>query len=268
MADFWRLDTGWLCLTVDAFAGGALGVDDVVERTGAIEQGTHQPTFLPIGVFDTPLGFGELRMSTRCSCRLRKEQRTAKALSTKAVGVLKEEGGMHAQAFGAAWSSIGVAWDFFVTMGIEWDGGDALSVSDRLIDVPKIVSGIGGDISRELMGGHDGLVEEGTKIGDIGFIERQGVLGQHDIAIDRISGCRHARAVAKQTFLFDFGAAIRLFLIATFLDAQSTIWIPFRDRADSKGAFDVHAGIVLAYPGVDVLHVKGDGFAQARDSFL
>ena len=119
IAHFWTLDTECLCLTVNAFAGGALVVDDVVERTGAIEHCTHQPTFLPIGVFDTALGFGELRMITRCSGRLRKEQRTAKALSAKTVGVLKEEGGMHAQAFGAAWCAIGIAWDLFVTMQIE-----------------------------------------------------------------------------------------------------------------------------------------------------
>src|SRR6266704_3342330 len=158
----------------------------------------------PIRVFDTALRFAELRMSTRCSCRLRKEQRTAKALSTKAVGVLKWEGGMHAQAFGAAWRAIRVAWHFFVAVIIERDGSNPLSVSHRFIDVPKVVSGISGHMSRELIGGHDGSLEEGTIIRDIGFVEGQGVLGQHHIAIHRVRAGRDAGAIAKKTFLLFF----------------------------------------------------------------
>src|SRR5712692_7583865 len=99
-------------------------------------------------------------MVTDHACPLREKQRTAKALSAKAVGVLKLEGGMHAQAFGAAWRAIGVAWHFFVPMAIERDGRDAKPVSHRLIDVPKVVRGISGHIGRELLGGHDGSLEE------------------------------------------------------------------------------------------------------------
>ena len=98
IADFWTLDTECLCLTIDAFAGRALVVDDVVERALSIEQRTHQPAFFPIGVFDTAFRFRELRMITGFSGRLRKEQRATKPLSAKAVGVLKLEGGSHAQA--------------------------------------------------------------------------------------------------------------------------------------------------------------------------
>jgi len=65
-------------------------------------------------------------------------------------------------------------------------------VGNGLIDVPKIVSGISGEMSRQLLGGYDGLVEEGAKIGDIGFIERPGVLGEHGITIHGIGACRHA----------------------------------------------------------------------------
>ncbi len=99
IADFWTFDAQCLCLTVDAFAAGPLIVDDVVEGTIAIQQSAHQPPFLPVEVFDTALTFGKLGMLTARSSQLRKEQGTAKALSAIAVGVLKEEGGMHAQAF-------------------------------------------------------------------------------------------------------------------------------------------------------------------------
>ncbi len=53
IADFGTLDAECLCLTIDAFAGSAPGLDDLVERTTPIQEHTHQATFLPIGVFDT-----------------------------------------------------------------------------------------------------------------------------------------------------------------------------------------------------------------------
>ena len=59
-----------------------------------------------------------------------------------------------------------------------------------------------------------------------------------------------------------------MLLIATLLDAQPTIGIAFRDVVDIERACDVDARIVLADPGIDVLDIKGDGFAQARDRFL
>jgi len=62
-------------------------------------------------------------------------------------------------------------------MGIEGDGSDARSVSHRLIDVPIVVSGISGHMGRELVGGNDSSLEEGAILGDVSFVEGQGVLG-------------------------------------------------------------------------------------------
>ncbi len=73
IADFGTFDAECLRLTIDAFAGSALVVDDLVERVGAIQQGSHQSAFLPIGIFDTPLGATPLRMITCFSCRLWEE---------------------------------------------------------------------------------------------------------------------------------------------------------------------------------------------------
>src|SRR5260370_6045854 len=140
-------------------------------------------------------------MLTARSSRLRKEQGTAKALSVKAVGVPKEEGGMHTQAFGAAWGAIGIARDFFVAMAIEGDGSDARAVSHRLIDVPIVVSGISGHRGRELIGGHDGSLEEGAIRSDVRFIEGQGVLGEHHIARDGIRAGGHSSPIAKEADL-------------------------------------------------------------------
>src|SRR5207247_883338 len=69
----------------------------------------------------------------------------------------------------AAWRAIRVAWHFFVAVIIERDGSNPLSVSHRLIDIPKVVSGISGHMGRELIGGHDGSLEEGAIIRDVSF---------------------------------------------------------------------------------------------------
>src|SRR5947209_3742770 len=265
VAYFGAFDASCLCLTIETLASGALGRDGVVERTAAIQQSAHQPPFLPVEVFDTALAFDKLGLLTARSSRLREEQGTAKALSAKAVGVLKEEGGMHTQAFGAAWGAIGIARDFFVAMAIERDGSDARPVSHRLIDVPVVVSGISGHMGRELIGGHDGLLEEGAIIRDVSFIEGQGVLSEHHLAIDGVCAGGHSSPIAKEADLFLFLGAIRLLLIAAFLDAQATIGIAFGNVGHSEGAFDVDIGVVLAHPGKDVLDIEGHHLAQSGD---
>jgi hypothetical protein len=196
IAHFGTLDPQSLCLTVAAFAGSALVVNDVVERAGAIEQGTHQPAFLPIGVFDTAAPFGELRMVTDLTRSFRKEQGTAKALSAVAVGMPEHEDGMHAQALGAIGCPIGIARDLFVPMRIQGKSSDARPVSDALIDVPEIVGGIGGDVDGVLIQRDDRRLVQRTKIGHVGFMKRERELGQHHVAIDGIGTGGDARAIA------------------------------------------------------------------------
>ena len=109
IAHFGSFNAERLGLAVDAFTGGTLVVDGVVERPVTIEQSAHQSAFLPIGIFDAALAFGELGVLTGLCGTGRKEQGAAKALSQKAVGVPKLKDGRHAQACRAAWCSIGVA---------------------------------------------------------------------------------------------------------------------------------------------------------------
>ncbi len=52
IAHFGSFNAQSLSLTVDAFTRSALVIDGMVEGPVAIEQGTHQPTFLPIGILD------------------------------------------------------------------------------------------------------------------------------------------------------------------------------------------------------------------------
>lgn len=80
----------------------------------------------------------------------------------------------------------------------ERNGGNVELSGHRLIDVAVIEGGIGGHMDGEVVKSHHGAQIERAVTGDIGFIERQGVLGQHDVAVVRIgSGC-DAKAIAKQ----------------------------------------------------------------------
>jgi len=114
-----------LGLAVDALTTGTLGVDGLVERTIAIQQGTHQTALLPVGVFDAALARGKLLMRAGLCGASGKEERTAKTLGPKAIGVLELVRGVHAQAGPAVWRAIRVARHFFVAMVVEQDGCDA-----------------------------------------------------------------------------------------------------------------------------------------------
>src|SRR3989442_13025515 len=113
-----------LGLVVDSLTTGTLRVAGLVEGAGAIQQGAHQAALLPVGVFDAALAKGLLFMRTGLSGARGKEQRTAKTLGSKAVGVLELVSGIHAQAGEASWSAIGIARHFFVSMAIERNGGN------------------------------------------------------------------------------------------------------------------------------------------------
>src|SRR5258708_27905338 len=152
---------------------------------------------------------------------------------------------MHAQARLTARGAIRIAGDVFVTMAVERNGSDALAMSQRLVDVPEIESGIGGDVRGKLVGSDNSALKEWTIIGDVGFIEGQGVLGEHDIPIDRVGGRRHPGAIAEEADLFLFRGAVRLLLVAALLDTEATIGVAFGNVADIEGAFDVDIGIVL-----------------------
>ena len=105
---FGVLNAERLGLTVDAFTAGPLSIDGMIERAISIQQGPHQPAFLPIGVFDTAFAKGLLGMRTALARADGKEQGAAKALGAKAVGVLEWVGRGHAQAARAVWSTIGI----------------------------------------------------------------------------------------------------------------------------------------------------------------
>ncbi len=60
VARFGSLDAQVLGLAVDAFTGGALVVDDLVEGTLAIQGDAHQPTSFLVDVLDTAFLFAKL----------------------------------------------------------------------------------------------------------------------------------------------------------------------------------------------------------------
>jgi hypothetical protein len=82
-------------------------------------------------------------------------------------------------------------------------GTGALRV-DGLVDIPGIESRISGDVLGEAVQIGDRLQVPGHEIADIVLIEGLGELGQHDIAIDRVSRRGHPGAIAKEALLFSF----------------------------------------------------------------
>ncbi len=124
-----------LGLAVAALGTGALAIDALVERTLAIQGHAHLSTQFPIGVLDTAFLLEKLRVATVLAGRLGKEQGTAKALGTVAVGMGELVGGVHAQALRAERGAIGIALALRMAMAIEGNGGDA-ATGHGLIDVP------------------------------------------------------------------------------------------------------------------------------------
>src|SRR2546430_6588863 len=92
--------------------------------------------------------------------------------------------------------------------------------------------------------------------------------GSHHLAIDRVRAGGHSSPIAKEADLFLVLGAIRLFLIATFLDTEATIGVTFGNVGHIEGAFDVDIGVVLAHPGKDVLDIEGHDFTQSWDLLL
>src|SRR2546425_13273959 len=83
-------------LTVDAFTRRTLVVDELVERTLAIQRHAHQPACFQVDVLHAAFVLAKLLMGTGLPCRCRVEQGTAVTLRSVAVGMLKLIGGSHA----------------------------------------------------------------------------------------------------------------------------------------------------------------------------
>ncbi len=113
-----------------------------------------------------------------------------------------------------------------------------------------------------------GALEERTIVGDVGFIERQGVVGQHHIAIDGVGGGRHPGAIAPEQFFLLCGGAIGLLLVGTAFDAKPTIGVAGQPLRFVVAILDVDALVILFDPGVEVLDIESHRFAQPRDLCL
>src|SRR6266567_8331813 len=163
VARLWSFNAKFLGLTVDALTTGALRVDGLVERTGAIQGDAHASAPLPVDVFDASFPFGKLKVLARLAGGFWMQKWAAKALGTIAIGMLKGIGGMHPQSFLPERDAIGSKRRF--RMLVEWDGSYPSAMDDRLIDEPGIKGCIGSDMSRKLAEGHDGLLIERAKVG-------------------------------------------------------------------------------------------------------
>jgi hypothetical protein len=62
-------------------------------------------------------------------------------------------------------------------MLVEWNRRNAAMTGGCLIDVPRIRGRIGGQIGVKAVKGHDRVLVQGPKIGDIAFVEGLRVVG-------------------------------------------------------------------------------------------
>ena len=99
------------------------------------------------------LALAKLLMVAALACRLGKEQRTAVALRTVAIGMLELIGWGHAQAHGTAWGAVGIAHKDGMGMLVEGNGGNAVTKGAGLVGVPGVEGGIGGDVEGKAIQG-------------------------------------------------------------------------------------------------------------------
>ena len=149
-----------------------------------------------------------------------------------------------------------------MSMSIEWDGGNPTMHSGGLVDIPGIKGGIASQMSGEEAQSQDGVFIKGAEIGDIGLIERLGILSQHDIPIVWGSGSRDAGAIAPNVFLFFFGGAVRLLLIGGAFDPKPALGITRQAFGFVVAFGERDARVVLFDPGINMFHIEGDGLAQ------
>lgn len=203
----------FFAVAVDALAGGALVIDPLVLRAGAIEQNAHEAAFLPIDILDAATSRGKLGLLAGRGAGLRKEQRAAKAQSGVAVGVCERELRDHAQADGAEGSAIGVALGGGMAVLVERNGSDAACASSAFINVSGIIGSVGGEVGGIEAERGDSLQVKGMEKGDVVLVERLGIFGQDDVAIDGVGTGGDAGTIAPVVFLDRFLRAVGLLFV-------------------------------------------------------
>lgn len=248
IAEFRTFDTEFFGLTVDALTTGALGVDGLIERPGAIQHDAHLSTAFPIDIFDTAPALDELVMLARLPGGSGMQERTLEALAAIAVGMVELDGWNHAVLHRATRSGIRVTGEGLMSVLIERHGSNPAMTGGSFVDIPGIEGSIGGDVGGILSQCKHGPLIHGTKVGHIVLIEGLSVFSEDDIAIVGGEGGSDARAVAPEILFDFFGGAISLFLIAAAFDAKCAVGITGGLLVGVKTVFDVLPWIVFFAP--------------------
>src|SRR5712691_9342707 len=133
-------------------------------------------------------------------------------------------------------------------MPILGNGHDALTMSTGLIHIPRVVSGISGDMQgKEPEHGHR-LDVQAQEIADITLVEALGEISDDYIAVVRRGG--DAGAVAPQVFFALLGGAIGLLLVGAAFDAHAAIGVATGLTLLAEAIVDRLAQIVLTDPGI------------------
>ena len=151
-------------------------------------------------------------------------------------------------------------------MLIAWNGGNSPPVQRTfLIYIPRIIGGICGDMGGEKVEGGNGSLIQWFKIGDIAFIEALREFGEHDIAIRHSQGWwqsqRRSHSPRAIPF-FRMAGSIRLQQVGGAFDAECAVGIAIWLLFGVEAFGDILTEVIFFDPGVDMLDIDGNDFAQ------
>ena len=132
-------------------------------------------------------------------------------LSLKAIGVVELHGGMHGQANGTERGAIAQALKRRFGGLPERNSRDARVTLSGIVDIPRIIGSVSGQVSGVLIEGSNGLTIQGEEIHDIIFVKRPGIFNQDDIAIVRGGGSGDTGAIVPEEFFLLFFSRIANF---------------------------------------------------------
>lgn len=264
VADVRPLDAQCVRLARDALTGGTVDGDSAGERAGTIHQHASATSRLIIALLLTAVAFQDVLLLAGVAGGSRKQERTTRTLSLRAVRVSTAEGRCHASPTGTPQHPIRITSGCDVS--VEGNGSHAPVAGSGIRDRPGSRGGISGQVGG-VPTSETGLLGKRTDGRDIPVSEGVGDLSQHDITVVR-GGSGAARAVAPETFFLLSGGAISAFFGAAACDAQRAVGIASQACGRVGAIGDGGAWGVFFDPGAEMRDIEGDERTETRNGIL
>ena len=254
-------------LAVDALGGGALGVDglvvggvpvELVPQPRAGRSGHRDPAAArgPLGMVDgTTLGVADERTGPDAALVLDEARAVDEsALRQHGLAGLADGVALRVEAAGG-----------HPATGHEGYRGEATGLVEEVVDVEGVEGRVEGAVARSAAEALFGRRHERLEVRHVVMVEGLGQLRQDDLGAVVQLGDDHARGVAPIELRSPRRAGWRGLdrrRVRATLAAQPAVRIARRLLRGIEAFGDVGLGVVLAYPGQDVLGVQADGVAQ------